>query len=139
MIAGIDNSICTYGGLLAFRSGKIESIREQQASLPLRIILVNTKVSRDTRRMVGVVRERLRVMPQVTESILEAMDRIAQQCLDTFDEIEASGEEDIPGPRGGAAILDNGYLQKPFDTLEVSTPSSVYKEFEKCFSTGNQG
>ena len=60
--------------------------------------------------MIGVVRERLRIMPQVTEAILEAMDRIAQQCLDTFDEIEAS----IPG-----SILDNDYLQKPFDTLEV--------------------
>ena len=119
IISGIDNSICTYGGLLAFRSGKIQSIRESP-SLPLRIILVNTKVSRDTRRMIGVARERLRVMPQVTESIFEAMDRIAKQCLLTFDEID-----DLVGERDddGSKVEDkhnNAHLAKSFSVLEVS-------------------
>ena len=104
---------------MAFRSGKIQSIRESP-SLPLRIILVNTKVSRDTRRMIGVARERLRVMPQVTESIFEAMDRIAKQCLLTFDEID-----DLVGERDdeGSKVEDkhnNAHLAKSFSVLEVS-------------------
>jgi len=85
--SGIDNSICTYGGLLAFRSGKIQSMREKPI-LPMRIILVNSRVSRNTRFMIGKVRERIRVCPLVTEPIMEALDNIAKQCLDTIDHLE---------------------------------------------------
>ena len=73
--SGIDNSICTFGGALLFRSGKIVEHLPEVQSLP--VILVNTKVPRNTRAMVERVRHKYNKYTEIVENILSAIDGIS--------------------------------------------------------------
>lgn len=78
--SGIDNSICTYGGAILFGSGQvIEKIDSHDlrdlAHIP--VILVNTKVPRNTKTMVERCRARLDTFPEVGPSILESIANIS--------------------------------------------------------------
>ena len=120
----------------------------------MRIVLVNSRVSRNTRYMIGKVRERIQVCPMVTEPIMEALDNIAKQCLETIDELEdisrsnsnhvvksaaaaaaAGGTPTCPAPATPPTVaannnsniensLNNKYVQKSFAALEVSVLAS---------------
>ena len=51
----------------------------------LRILLINTKVARNTKSLVAKVREeRYNLLPKITGYILDAMDRVSRDCIDTF-------------------------------------------------------
>ena len=51
----------------------------------LRVLLINSCVSRCTRSLVSHVKEnRVTLMPKVTASILEAMDRVAKEAGETI-------------------------------------------------------
>lgn len=74
--SGIDNSVSTFGGILKFKRGKITPF---EGNPGLKILLVNTKVSRNTKSLVASVREKLEKYPNVLNPILDAMDSIAEQ------------------------------------------------------------
>jgi mevalonate kinase len=73
--SGIDNSICTFGGALLFRNGKIEE--QIQNVQPLPVILVNTKVARNTKALVEKVRQKYQKFPQIIDNIMSAIDQIS--------------------------------------------------------------
>jgi mevalonate kinase len=73
--SGIDNSICTFGGALLFRNGKIEE--QIQNVEPLPVILVNTKVARNTKALVEKVRQRYQKFPTIIDNIMSAIDQIS--------------------------------------------------------------
>ena len=51
----------------------------------LRVLLINSCVSRNTKALVSRVRNnRLNLMPKVAASILEAMDRVAKEAAETL-------------------------------------------------------
>lgn len=92
--SGIDNTICTYGSVVEFRKGagaKLIQLCE------FKLLLVNTKVKRDTQQLVrhaATLRER---HPQVVEPILTAMDEISQsaiECLKQLNHFNTSSESD---------------------------------------------
>ena len=86
----------------------------------MRIILVNTRVSRNTRLMIGKVRERATLLPSVTESIMDAMDKVAKLCLETLDELEdVRRANDLVN--GVESKTENNYVQKSYNLLEVRT------------------
>ena len=76
--SGIDNSICTFGGALLFRKGKIVEHLPKVQSLP--VILVNTKVPRNTRAMVVKARQKYDKFTEIFEDILSAMDGISMNA-----------------------------------------------------------
>eukprot|EP00096_Caligus_rogercresseyi_P011087 TRINITY_DN4262_c0_g1_i1.p1 TRINITY_DN4262_c0_g1~~TRINITY_DN4262_c0_g1_i1.p1 ORF type:complete len:260 (+),score=70.13 TRINITY_DN4262_c0_g1_i1:274-1053(+) len=88
--SGIDNSICTYGGLLSFKTGAALPFNLQSK---LRILLVDTKVSRNTKALVGTVREKIALLPKVTASLLEAMERVSLESLDNLKKIDLSEDK----------------------------------------------
>ena len=50
----------------------------------LRVLLINSCVSRNTKALISHVKEnRINLMPKVTASILEAMDRVAREAAET--------------------------------------------------------
>ena len=50
----------------------------------LRVLLINSCVSRNTKALVAQVKDnRVNLMPKVTASILEAMDRVAREAAET--------------------------------------------------------
>lgn len=54
--SGIDNAVCTYGGALLFKNGEVF---EKLSLIPsIEIMLINTKISRDTKALVANVKKR---------------------------------------------------------------------------------
>ncbi|XP_040566493.1 mevalonate kinase isoform X1 [Lepeophtheirus salmonis] len=88
--SGIDNSICTYGGHLSFKTGKAVPFSLKSK---LRILLVDTKVSRNTKALVGTVREKVALLPKVTASILEAMERVSVESLENLKKMDHSDDK----------------------------------------------
>ena len=84
--SGIDNAICTYGKAVSFKAGKISILK----CPPLRVILVNTKVSRNTKHLVSKVRERYDNLNGIIEPILKSMDNIACSALSILEEISSN-------------------------------------------------
>ena len=82
--SGLDNSICTFGGIMSYITG--QPLRPLAAnSGSLRVLLINSCVSRNTKALISHVRaNRLNLMPKVAASILEAMDRVAKEATETL-------------------------------------------------------
>jgi mevalonate kinase len=74
--SGIDNSIATYGGLLKFQNGNITQ-KDLNHSVPL--IIGNTKISRDTKKLVSGVSDLKNKYPSLIEPILKTMGELAEQ------------------------------------------------------------
>ncbi|XP_076367480.1 mevalonate kinase isoform X2 [Tachypleus tridentatus] len=83
--SGIDNSICTYGGALIFQAGKIKEFLPEVP--PLKILLVNTRIPRNTRDLVASVRQRFDRFPAVIQPVLDAIDAISRQSWQLLKEI----------------------------------------------------
>ncbi|MCE7737601.1 MAG: mevalonate kinase [Candidatus Heimdallarchaeota archaeon] len=78
--SGIDNSIATYGGILRFQSGSIEQ-KELKHTIPL--IIGNTKITRDTKKLVGGVSDLKTSHKNIIEPILQTMGDLADRA-ETF-------------------------------------------------------
>jgi mevalonate kinase len=84
--SGIDNSVSTFGGAIRFRSGQIHHLQ----SMPnVRILLVNTKVPRSTKKMVAGVRELLTKYPNVVGPVLESIEAISHRAELLLDSLSA--------------------------------------------------
>ncbi|KAF2901272.1 hypothetical protein ILUMI_04909 [Ignelater luminosus] len=92
--SGIDNTICTYGSIVEFR----KSTGPKQLNLcEFRLLLVNTKVKRDTKRMVKNVLVLKQRHPEIIDLILNAMDEISKNaisCLRQLNHFHVSNEWD---------------------------------------------
>ncbi|XP_018572384.1 mevalonate kinase [Anoplophora glabripennis] len=73
--SGVDNTTCTYGGIVEFRKGLAPKLLEMLR--PLKILLINTKVSRETRKLVSKVAALHHQYPDLTNNILNAMEDVA--------------------------------------------------------------
>lgn len=88
--SGVDNTICTYGSLVEFR--KSTGARKLQVSSKFKVLLVNTKVSRNTKALVEGVVDLKAKYGEVVEAILDAMDGVAKEALRCFAGTEEEGE-----------------------------------------------
>ena len=79
--SGIDNTICTHGGLLTYRNRQIVSIQSPEGEdtepdsmpmIPLRILLINTNVPKNTKIQVENVKKIATSSPNVSKHIFEA-------------------------------------------------------------------
>ena len=91
--SGIDNSACTYGGGVSFKSGNITPIDVP----PFEILLVNTKVPRNTKALVMSVRELRDKHPKIIEPILNSMDELAEKSLSILNDLTNTKTEKV-GP-----------------------------------------
>ena len=66
----------SYGGLLSYSHSSGASPLPFPRAAGLRVLLINTRVSRNTRAMVEKVRAMLGRQPKLTGRILEAMDQV---------------------------------------------------------------
>ena len=135
-IAGLDNSICTYGGMMCFTSGKplrpLPAPVSPTPSLPglpsngggcplsagsLRVLLINSCVSRNTKAMVSIVKDRINLMPKISSSILESMDRVAKEAAETISKVSNQNNNNN---NSSDKIIRHGHHQGLFQKLEVS-------------------
>lgn len=77
--SGIDNTICTYGNLIKFRKGEpFESLKLRQQ---IHILIVDTKVSRTTSKLVAHVADLKDKHPEMMKSILDAMGHLVDDVV----------------------------------------------------------
>lgn len=82
--SGVDNTVCTYGSLVEF--SKSAGAKKLDLPLKFKILLVNTKVGRNTKAMtkrVFIVKEKYGT---VIDLVLEALDNVAKEALKCFKE-----------------------------------------------------
>lgn len=79
--SGIDNATSSFGGVLAFTKGHLEALHNIP---PLRFLLVNTRVYRNTKALVGKVGALVAAYPAVCVPLLDAVQAISQQALTLF-------------------------------------------------------
>ncbi|EFA05256.2 mevalonate kinase [Tribolium castaneum] len=86
--SGVDNTICTFGGLVSFRKGT----RPQKITLSSKItlILIDTNTPRDTKTLVGKVATKRAKYRPIIDAILDAMDHTTISALDYFQKMETS-------------------------------------------------
>lgn len=80
--SGVDNTVCTYGSLVEF--SKSSGAKQLDMPSKFRILLVNTKVPKDTKAMVkrtSVLKER---HGGVVEAVFEGLDAVAREALECF-------------------------------------------------------
>jgi len=81
--SGIDNSTSTFGGIVAFTGGKIESLEKVPL---LQLVIVNTKVSRNTKLLVQKVATLNRDCPTISKGLLDSVHGVSQSVLNLFKE-----------------------------------------------------
>ncbi|KAJ1523837.1 hypothetical protein ONE63_010395 [Megalurothrips usitatus] len=75
--SGLDNSICTFGALISFR--RPNTILKIPLHSGVRVLLVDTKVSRNTRTLVDRVAKLRERHGVIVDSIMQAMDHISSE------------------------------------------------------------
>lgn len=81
--SGIDNSVATHGGVVAYRAGVMQPLQDLAG---LQVLLTNTGVGRNTKALVQGVREQHRCLPGIVQPVLEAMHQVSEAALATLQE-----------------------------------------------------
>jgi len=97
--SGIDNSVSTYGGLVKFANfarvegGPSKAVKGLGKAAKLRILLVGTKVPRNTKHLVEHVRKGIKEFPGINQPVIDAIDAVSRDCLDTLERLAQSADE----------------------------------------------
>lgn len=108
----MDNTICTYGSLVEFR----KSTGAKAVELPnkFKILLVNTKVPRQTKALATKVATLRNNHPSIVDTVLDAMNEVAEKALESLSFVS----------KECAAVMDNNNikekLKEHYDKLGVS-------------------
>ncbi|KAK9732582.1 hypothetical protein RND81_04G007700 [Saponaria officinalis] len=74
--SGLDNTVSTYGNMIKFRSGELTRLK---SNLPLKMLITNTRVGRNTKALVAGVSERKLRHPEAMASVFSAVDSISKE------------------------------------------------------------
>ncbi|XP_047139320.1 mevalonate kinase isoform X2 [Hydra vulgaris] len=72
--SGIDNAVSIFGDCISFKSGEINRIH---CGIDMKVLIINTGVSRNTKDIVTSVREKSEKFPMVYHSLFETMDKVS--------------------------------------------------------------
>ncbi|KAA8545098.1 hypothetical protein F0562_019882 [Nyssa sinensis] len=75
--SGIDNTVSTYGNMIKFRLGG--DLTRIKSNMPLKMLITNTKVGRNTKALVASVSERTVRHPSAMSSVFNAVDSISNE------------------------------------------------------------
>ncbi|KAI8841837.1 ribosomal protein S5 domain 2-type protein [Chytriomyces cf. hyalinus JEL632] len=87
-VSGVDNSVVCFGGANIYVKG--QPLKSIDGFPPLRMILTNTGVEKDTKKQVGIVTHRMTTIKSVTEKLVSAVDAISGECCDLLSEFGKS-------------------------------------------------
>ncbi|XP_023537307.1 mevalonate kinase-like [Cucurbita pepo subsp. pepo] len=74
--SGIDNTVSTYGSMIKFRSGSLTLIK---SNMPLKMLITNTKVGRNTKALVAGVADRTIRHPDAMNFVFNAVDCVSKE------------------------------------------------------------
>eukprot|EP01133_Synstelium_polycarpum_P008388 gene8388-9867_t len=90
--SGIDNAVATYGRALTFT--RRDGFKTLASIPPLRLLIVDTRVSRSTKVLVENVIQRHKTYPTLIEPVAVLIDTITQECLLAFERYSANQDQD---------------------------------------------
>ncbi|KAI8809078.1 mevalonate kinase-like protein [Cladochytrium replicatum] len=115
--SGLDNTLCTYGGALAYSKGHFNKIDKFTS---FRFLLTSTKVPKDTKVQVEKVRVRREMFPEVIDPILDSIHHISLRCIDLFNSAADQDDHSVVEASLKECISINHAL---LNALGVSHPS----------------
>ncbi|CAH9137220.1 unnamed protein product [Cuscuta epithymum] len=74
--SGVDNTVSTYGNLIKFKSGDLTCLK---TNMPIKMLITNTKVGRNTKTLVAGVSERTMRHPSTMAAVFNAVDSISNE------------------------------------------------------------
>ncbi|VFQ64676.1 unnamed protein product [Cuscuta campestris] len=74
--SGVDNTVSTYGNLITFKSGDLACLK---TNMPLKMLVTNTRVGRNTKTLVAGVSERTMRHPSTMAAVFNAVDCISNE------------------------------------------------------------
>ncbi len=123
--SGLDNTVSTFGGTVVFSRGT--GMTRLPRSPPLRVLLVDTSVSRSTKALVEKVAARLGQEPEVVGPMLSAVGGISQRCVGVLEAMAEARERGENGEAEGEHYQELGRLidhnQDLLESMEVSHPA----------------
>ncbi|KAG0043595.1 Mevalonate kinase [Gryganskiella cystojenkinii] len=113
--SGIDNTVSTFGGAVAFKKGAIEPLPGFQS---LRFLLTNTRVPRETQKQVANVRKLREKFPAIVDPMMDSIQEISTSCKNLFAQ-ENLDRSELLSQFGELVDVNHGLLA----ALGVSHPS----------------
>uniref|UniRef100_A0A0D9VCS3 Mevalonate kinase n=1 Tax=Leersia perrieri TaxID=77586 RepID=A0A0D9VCS3_9ORYZ len=86
--SGIDNSVSTFGSMIKFKKGELTSLK---SSNPVKMLITDTRVGRNTKALVAGVSERSSRHPDAMASVFHAVNSISEE-LSSIVELTANDE-----------------------------------------------
>ncbi|CAD7079746.1 unnamed protein product [Hermetia illucens] len=80
--SGVDNTVCTFGSIVKFT--KLKPIEHVDIKRKINILLVDSKVSRSTIKLVKQVAELKQEFPSIVDHMLSAMEEVANHAADLY-------------------------------------------------------
>ncbi|KAH7679550.1 Galactokinase/homoserine kinase protein [Dioscorea alata] len=87
--SGIDNTVSTFGSMIMFRLSELTRLK---SSGPIRMLITNTKVGRNTKALVAGVSERTQRHPDAMAAVFTAVDSISKELSDV---IQSAAHDDV--------------------------------------------
>lgn len=91
--SGIDNSVCTYGSIIEFRRGEPVNVLPEMPSL--KILLVDSKISRNTKDQVKRVADLRQLYPAIINPVLDSIDALSRTALKVIGRIRNNSDNDV--------------------------------------------
>ncbi|CAM0150075.1 unnamed protein product [Urochloa decumbens] len=94
--SGIDNSVSTFGSMIKFKKGELTNLKSRN---PVKMLITDTRVGRNTKALVAGVSERASRHPDAMASVFHAVNSISEELssiveLAAEDEIAITSKED---------------------------------------------
>uniref|UniRef100_A0ACD5WMY0 Uncharacterized protein n=1 Tax=Avena sativa TaxID=4498 RepID=A0ACD5WMY0_AVESA len=108
--SGIDNAVSTFGSMIKFKKGEFTNLK---SSNPVKMLITDTKVGRNTKALVAGVSERASRHPDAMASVISAVNSISEE-LSSIVELAADDEVAITAKEEKLAELmemNQGLLQ----------------------------
>ncbi|WVZ94425.1 hypothetical protein U9M48_040318 [Paspalum notatum var. saurae] len=94
--SGIDNAVSTFGSMIKFKKGEFTNLKSRN---PVKMLITDTRVGRNTKALVAGVSERASRHPEAMASVFHAVNSISEELssiveLAAEDEIAITSKED---------------------------------------------
>ncbi|KAK3148961.1 hypothetical protein QOZ80_3AG0210940 [Eleusine coracana subsp. coracana] len=94
--SGIDNAVSTFGSMIKFKKGELTNLKSRN---PVKMLITDTRVGRNTKALVAGVSERASRHPDAMASVFNAVNSISEELssiveLAAEDEIAITSKED---------------------------------------------
>jgi len=145
--SGVDNSVAVFGGALAYTRagfGTKSGMEAIQGFKSLRFLLTNSKVPRDTKKLVAGVGERKRQEPELINSPLDSIQSISDEARRCLADPELPREQLISAlsaliKENHAHLVTMGVSHTSLEAIRAKTESTPYYLSTKLTGAGGGG